>query len=118
MNVDDKLLVLAAKAAGMPPPVDAHGVWSAWVGSPEGGHWWDPLNDDGDALRLANNLGLTIGQGWTSAYVDLCTGELLGLMPAGGCQHEVHWEEFGGDKHAACRKAIVLCAAQIGEYMP
>lgn len=39
-------------------------------------------------------------------------------MPAGGCQHEVHWEEFGGDKHAACRKAIVLCAAQIGEYMP
>lgn len=118
---DRELLELAAKAAGL----IKHKYCDAWKAMAtytlQDGYYgptWNPLKDDGDALRLANDLGLTIGQGWNSAYVDLCSGELLGLMPAGGCQHEVHWEEFGGDKHAACRKAIVLCAAQIGEYMP
>lgn len=112
---DRELLELAAKAVG--------GIYDSGTDciSMDGGidfEQWEPLEDDGDALRLANDLGLTIGQGWTSAYVDLCSGEILGLMPHGGCQHEVHWEEFGGDRHAACRKAIVLCAAQIGRYTP
>lgn len=57
---DQELLVLAAKAAGMPKQVDDIGVWSAWVGSLEAGHWWDPLTDDGDALRLAVKLDLCL----------------------------------------------------------
>lgn len=57
---DESLLVLAAKAAGMPAPVDRHGCWIAWVGSPVTGHWWNPLSDDGDAFRLAFKLGIRI----------------------------------------------------------
>lgn len=110
-----QLLELAAKAAALDYHIDTLDGCPKLVAD---GYVWNPLIDDGAALRLANGLGLTIGQGWTSAYVDLCSGEILALMPAGGCQHEVHWEEFGGDRNAACRKAIVLCAAQIGEYMP
>jgi len=55
-----ELLELAAKAEGRHPPCDANGVWSAWVGSMENGHWWNPLEDDGDAFRLAHKLGIQI----------------------------------------------------------
>ncbi|HDS1723407.1 hypothetical protein NPS53_07390 [Pseudomonas putida] len=69
---EQRLLELAAKAAGMAPPYDEHGVFSAWVGDPVHGHWWDPLNDDGDALRLAlcrPGLDLTwvITEAWQAA---------------------------------------------------
>jgi hypothetical protein len=65
---DGDLVQLAAKAAGMPAPVDENGVWSAWVGTPENGHWWSPLTDDGDALRLAVALGLRITLPKASAH--------------------------------------------------
>ena len=60
MSEDEKLLMLAAKAEGREPPIDANGVFGAWVGSAESGHWWNPLEDDGDALRLALKLGICI----------------------------------------------------------
>ncbi len=62
---------------------------------------WNPLTDDGDALRLAVKLQmeLNIGaDGMTKAYAD---GAIQG-----------HGEDFG-DPCAATRRAIVRAAAQI-----
>lgn len=113
---DRELIALAAKAVG------AERISESQFGDGyklDGNYlYWDPLNDDGQALRAANHVGLTIGQTFDGAYVDLCTGEILQKMPRGGCQHEVKWAEFNGDKNAACRKAIILCLAQIGSVMP
>ncbi len=71
---DRKLLELAAKAAGMKvAPLD--GPWGppdegAWFYNANGGGGmfsidarpmrWNPLTDDGDALRLAVKLGLAV----------------------------------------------------------
>lgn len=74
---------------------------------------WEPATSSHDAFELAVSLGLTIGNGYESAYVDLCCGEILQKMKH-GCQHDVQWSECNGDKFAACRKAVLLCAAQIG----
>jgi hypothetical protein len=62
---------------------------------------WNPLTDDGDALRLAVKLQmeLNIGaDGMAKAYAD---GAIQG-----------HGEDFG-DPCAATRRAIVRAAAQI-----
>lgn len=105
---DEKLLIFAAKAAGMPPPVDAHGVWSAWVGSPEGGHWWDPLTDDGDALRLAVKLNIHI-----SLY-----GPDTGITAWIVKDSAHHFDaDYGDDPCASVRRAIVRAAAEIGREM-
>lgn len=61
---------------------------------------WNPLEDDGDALRLAVKLRihLTVGNGWSAAS-----------GPAGG------FLEQADDHLAATRLAIVRAAAAIGE---
>ena len=76
MKTDKELLELAAKAAGYGT------VWG--VG--------DPLNDDGDAFRLAVKLG-----NWSLIYSD------------------DDWERCNHDGYAATRRAIVRAAAAIGE---
>lgn len=113
---DRELLELAARAAGITiTGVGARGIATGKNGSVLIG-FWNPLEDDGDAFRLANHLGLTVGQTYEGAYVDLCSGEILQMT--GSCQHEVAWLDFDGDKNAASRRAIVFCAAQIGSVMP
>jgi hypothetical protein len=107
-------LELAATAAGFKSFIYREDIGEMWC---DGHGVWCPWSDDGESLRLANQIGLTIGQTFDGAYVDLCAGEILQKMPIGGCQHEVKWSEFGGDKNAACRKAVLLCAAQIGKAM-
>lgn len=106
---DRELLELAAKAAGMPAPYDAHGVFTAWVGEAECGHWWNPLTDDGDALRLAVQLKIHVslyGQGiGITAYVIPQSEEV---------------ETFHEDDIYDCasvRRAIVRAAAFIGSIM-
>lgn len=106
---DEDLLIAAAKAAGMPPPVDEHGVWSAWVGSPENGHWWDPLEDDGDAFRLAMTLEMPIhpGRVWKSYRLE----------------RYQYFVESSKDVSplsdpASTRRAIVGVAAEIGQQLP
>lgn len=106
-----ELMELAAKAEGRPAPWDQNDVFSAWVGSMENGHWWNPLHDDGDALRLAIKLdihikrfaGATTCQEWTG--VDSIT------------EHD-HWANNDGDPMRSTRLAIVRAAAKIGEAMP
>lgn len=101
---DRELLELAAKAARV------NGQWSEYHNgichSKKGSldmHVWRPLEDDGDALRLAADLELIISI--DSEFTRATDGMLEGVVLA--C----------GDRYAATRRAIVRAAAAIGEAM-
>ena len=98
---DRELLELAARAAGYEYECVSH------TGYPEGDQHqirsasgslidWNPLTDDGDALRLAVQLGLLGAPFMTLAWI-----EALG----------------DSDPFAATRRAIVRAAAEIGRAM-
>jgi hypothetical protein len=106
---DRELLELAAKAGGLP-----HQWCDAWntmaKPRPDDGFFfdkvWNPLTNDGDALRLAVKLRLelrfldmdhTIGPPRVTFY------NVAGLV-----------ELIGTDPYAATRRAIVRAAAEIG----
>jgi hypothetical protein len=94
---DRELLEAAAKAAGMEPFTAWGQTFVNGNGAP-GGLRWNPLDDDGDALRLAVTLGI-------------------------GTRHHVKWSQVfspqtgvddfnhDGDPYAATRRAIVRAAA-------
>ena len=104
MTNDRELLEQAAKAAGY------EGWWMSDVYYISiNGRWkeFDPLTDDGDALRLAVKLGLIVNC-WNAArktWVGLDDGET-----------EVT-ELHDDDPYAATRRAIVRAAAAIGESL-
>jgi len=123
---DKELLEMAAKAVG-------HAI-ADWVQTYSGvrpnlrdplepGRWtWSPLDDDGDALRLAVKLDIDL-----SFYTDkeskvyAQTKHLLGYGTDGYASyqaHEYHKELYeGSDPYAATRRAIVRAAAAIGDAM-
>jgi len=105
---DRELLVLAAKAAGLPVDMDAEGGigWFACGTDSDGDPvWWNPLKDDGDALRLAVKLHMSVSI--NSDATDVYDGERSHLR-------ELHHANAA----AATRRAIVRAAAAIGEKMP
>lgn len=105
-----EMLMLAAKAAGLKVIIPAAPPRGLWIEGLE--DEWNPLNDDGDALRLAADLGITIYTNIRTAYV------LYGNHPINADDREITaTEEPGEDPHAATRRAIVRAAAQIGEHM-
>lgn len=69
---------------------------------------WNPLTDDGDALRLAVKLNLS---------ADFFDDEIaVGYTP--NCnESEQVIELVGNDPYAATRRAIVRAAAEIGREM-
>lgn len=101
-ETDRELLKLAAKAAG----IELNG-WSVraeafWLGGEEINQLvpWNPLTDDGDALRLLVKLGM---------FYSPDVAHFLAL------------ERFSGQEHDDCtafRRAIVRAAAAIGKAMP
>lgn len=101
MSTDRELLELAAKAAGAKRTDYSDRTPDHWIikHSDRISREWRPLTDDGDALRLAVQLGIEISfiNGDTHAN-DACEG--------------------GPDKLANTRNAIVRAAAAIGESMP
>jgi hypothetical protein len=119
---DRELLELAAKAAG----IDFGFGKDQWFWSDHGRHgagiyeagrhsfgYWNPLTNDGDALRLAVKLKIGIRFTWDGCddqydAVWAETGrtrcdEELGMTPKG--------EQF--DEEAATRRAIVRAAAEL-----
>lgn len=111
---DRELLELAAKAAGVSShwgdgwqsdmmfrSIPRHN--SPLVTNVE----WDPLNDDGDALRLAVTLTLNVDL----AYGEECVVRVF---------NDTHFfkESTAQDPFAATRRAIVRAAAEIGKAMP
>lgn len=107
---DRELLEMAAKAAGI------RGYWCDQMGfvtkrtaSGIALETWDPLTDDGDALRLAVKLG--IEPRFLDRNVAVCAPRVT-LHNFGGIVVVVD-----GDGCAATRRAIVRAAAAIGESL-
>lgn len=104
---DRELLELAAKAAGMKILGWLDGVPD--VGCARNIVLWNPLTDDGDALRLAVRLHIKIliGDAWS---VDQPTGEHRTLFRVSPDEEPC--------QYAATRLAIVRAAAEIGGITP
>jgi hypothetical protein len=107
---DNELLELAAKAAGYDFEWMIQGA-NNLRGKPDvpcvEGVEWNPLTDDGDALRLAVKLDLRLelDTQWRRSHVQ--------RIPRGEWITEAH----GSDPFAATRRAIVRAAAEIGKGM-
>lgn len=119
MMDDRTMLELAARAAGMhvlpegkPWPDDNVGWFFNQVGSNPPALYnratrtqgmWAPLNDDGDALRLAVKLRLEV-------YIhETDTRAVDGNLISSASEHH------GDNPYAATRRAIVRAAAEIGK---
>lgn len=113
---DKELLELAAKAAGLPVDFACEGGigWFALsrnaVGDVE--TWWNPLKDDGDALRLAMKLNLIVGA--YGSYTSVGETYDKPKLSAAGEEFICWHHETHGDPRAATRRAIVRAAAEIG----
>ena len=110
---DRELLELAAKAAGMANNGFTSGRGLHVSGEPEyDGGWWNPLADDGDALRLAVKLRLEVewrNDGRVSAFKAAhCNEEALRPI----------FESSRENVEANLRRAIVRAAAELGRSMP
>lgn len=121
MSADIELLRLAAKAAG----IKINEKWQAEreeIGRGDLGLWtttstnWNPLEDDGDALRLAVKLNLIIGP--FATYVSVAETYDKPKLGAQGREFVCWHHETKGDQLAATRRAIVRAAAEIGRAMP
>lgn len=108
---DREMLELAAKAAGIEQGAERTECGISTT-LPDGRHGhlprWNPLADDGDALRLAIDLGL-----------DICIHDRASVNSGRwSAELDVHWLspiQFGNDPYAAARRAIVLAAAAIAQ---
>jgi hypothetical protein len=114
-----ELLELAARASGIDAEFHPElgygpeGMWLKGARSPDNSKYWNPLTDDGDALRLAVKLRIVVDYyERRSATECACAAWISGAN--GGAEHE----ELGADPHAATRRAIVRAAAEIGKAMP
>ena len=104
---DKELLELAAKAAGIEPLGKAFEMNGDFAGfCMPARKVWNPLNDDGDALRLAVRLDMNI-EVWNPFKEVWVVAEGYDVI-------EEPWDE---DKLAATRRAIVRAAADIGRGM-
>jgi hypothetical protein len=115
---DREMLELAAKAAGLKIDKTKHSGGGHWnCGFDAAGNavldWhngtkWNPLVDDGDALRLAVRLGIQL------LYSDF-SGEAEAKWDRGNSRIA----EYGpGDPCATARLVVLRAAAEIGKAMP
>ena len=118
---DREMLELAARAAGLKEFTEINGRFAVRTRFTGMQDWspWNPLTDDGDALRLAVKLGLHVMQypiydepkhsaiAKKSARLldDTCVDMCVGI------------EVYGSDPYAATRRAITRAAAEIGRQM-
>jgi hypothetical protein len=98
---DRELLEAAAMASGIEWGHYSSGYGKGLHVKPKGmsiEYYWNPLTDDGDALRLAVKLGINC---WRDGDTIWCNGERVGF----------------DEPNAATRRAIVKAAADIAEGM-
>lgn len=110
MSDDKELLELAAKAAGIEIGFSITSDRPYICNLPKAAEptYWNPLTDDGDALRLAVKLRLHIGL--EDNVVSAWDKDKFGNFQTEKFQDR-------GDE-AATRRAIVRAAAEIGKNMP
>ena len=101
---DRELLELAAKAAGI---VGIDGVYPIARDSSGECYFWNPLTDDGDALRLAVKLEMNVDIGIYGVEAAIIADD----------QRISAEEALRQDPYAATRRAIVRAAAEIGRTM-
>lgn len=105
---DRELLELAALAAGLRVVRwdDARQAFRVLEDSEHRFAFWNPMTDDGDALRLMVTLGVRCEpmDSWCVAF-------------AGSVCAKQFSERSGNDRAAAMRRAIVRAAAEIGRSM-
>lgn len=127
MSTDRELLEAAARACGIEVAhIDDLGVVPANTreDGPNQGTW-NPLTDDGDALRLAVKLRFAIKD-----FAPFDSPELVQAPPDAvqwgmveiwrqddNDPLHVEWYKAGADRYAATRLAIVRAAASIGAAM-
>ena len=103
---DRELLELAAKAAGYDYMPQNRAIVKDGIPAN-----WNPLEDDGDALRLAVSLRIEISpEGFSLSRVDARCRWGTWLMEM--------YRNHDGDPYSATRRAIVSAAAEIGRLNP
>ena len=112
MNTNDReLLELAAKAAGIEHGADRLDCGLS-ITLPSGRHYslprWNPLVDDGDALRLAVKVGMEFAADDEATHCAFAYARVRGA----GDSHI--FEPVVDDPCKAMRRAIVRAAAEIG----
>ena len=112
---DKEMLELAAKAAG----VDARWSPDGLLRDCTDGHpamniyaapTWNPLTDDGDALRLAVKLKLDVFFHTSRVEAHIAGGRIPPI-------HHIAREIYDTNPYVATRRAIVRAAAEIGKEM-
>ena len=102
---DKELLELAAKAAGIDRGADRLdcGISLTENGLHRSLPKWNPIENDGDAFRLAVKLRINVTHGANMVNAEREQPEEVAAV-----------EPFNGDPAAATRRAIVKAAAEIG----
>lgn len=107
MSTDRELLEWAAKAAGLWDENDpSNGMLKGT------GQYWNPLTDDGDALRLVAALRLNV------YYDHVPPWRVCVQYPIKRVQSCYIYESAVTEVAAATRRAVVRAAAEIGKGMP
>ena len=105
---DREMLELAARAAGLKEFTEINGRFAVRTRFTGMQDWspWNPLTDDGDALRLAVQLMIrvSVNRAFPLGITD-CFYFALGEAVT------------NGDPYAATRRAITRAAAEIGRQM-
>ena len=101
---DKELLELAARAAGI--ELMKNFLIADRVAKTKAGDLWAPLEDDGDALRLAVKL-----------EIEICFPLILPQGESPVRTNAEFFEAQASDPYAATRRAIVRAAAEIGRSM-
>lgn len=102
---DRELLELAAKAYGIEIEW-RRSAGTYYYNDPDSGHdEWDPLDNDGQALRLAAKLLISVG--WSPSRKHVKASVLNDPFLVFGV-------DATDDSCADCRRAIVIAAAAIG----
>jgi hypothetical protein len=120
MSADRELLELAARAAGLEGYEYTDGYTNAfYAGSrfymtqPDMHTPWNPLDDDGDALRLAVKLDISV----IVNRRDMTVRGRIGRSITDPLATKYIAEDLGDDEMAATRRAIVRAAAEIERSM-
>lgn len=112
MKTDRELLELAARASGTSIHFAPDGTphLAEMEGNASLRYWqpWNPLTDDGDALRLATRLDIQI---FPSDRPGFATCDVHR-------SYVYATEPHGTDRYAAVRRSIVRAAAQLADRNP
>jgi len=111
---DKEMLELAAKAV----EVEIEWEYDKYARVKGEKRYWNPLTDDGDALRLAVKLGIDV---LITAKTETIIGSTSTFGPFNreeGIDSPRFDEDHKKDPYAATRRAITRAAAEIGKSMP